>query len=102
MGYGYDIMKEYASDGSYSDNPVLDYDKVVEVEEAKGITIISEDRRHYQDLEIFSGTTITELAGKLTRNMDSKATFLGCGKSRIPRPTSTVTRLSKRCAVLCA
>jgi len=31
-------------------------------------------------LEIFSGTTITELAGKLTRNMDSKATFLGCGK----------------------
>lgn len=24
MGYGYDIMKEYASDGSYSDNPVLD------------------------------------------------------------------------------
>lgn len=80
MGYGYDIMKEYASDGSYSDNPVLDYDKVVEAEEAKGITIISEDRRHYQDLEIFSGTTITELAGKLTRNMDSKATFLGCGK----------------------
>lgn len=80
MGYGYDIMKEYASDGSYSDNPILDYDKVVEAEEAKGITIISEDRRHYQDLEIFSGTTITELAGKLTKNMDSKATFLGCGK----------------------
>ena len=43
MGYGYDIMKEYASDGSYSDNPILDYDKVVEAEEAKGITIISED-----------------------------------------------------------
>ena len=39
MGYGYDIMKEYASDGSYSDNPVLDYDKVVEAEEAKGITV---------------------------------------------------------------
>lgn len=80
MGYGYNIMKEYASDASYSDNPILDYDKVVEAEEAKGITIISEDRRHYQDLEIFSGTTITELAGELTKNMDSKATFLGCGK----------------------
>lgn len=80
MGYGYDIMKEYASDGSYSNDPILDYDKVVEAEEAKGITIISEDRRHYQDLEIFSGTTITELAGQLTKSMDSKATFLGCGK----------------------
>lgn len=80
MGYGYDIMKEYASDGSYSDAPILDYDKVVEAEESKGITIISEDRRHYQDLEIFSGTTITELAGQLTKEMDSKATFLGCGK----------------------
>ena len=80
MGYGYDIMKGYASDGSYSDVPILDYDKVVEAEETKGITIISEDRRHYQDLEIFSGTTITELAGQLTKKMDSKATFLGCGK----------------------
>lgn len=80
MGYGYNIMKDYASDDSYSNDPILDYDKVVEAEEAKGITIISEDRRHYQDLEIFSGTTITELAGKLTKNMDSKATFLGCGK----------------------
>lgn len=80
MGYGYDIMKEYASDGSYSNDPILDYDKVVEAEEAKGITIISEDRRHYQDLEIFSGTTITELAGQLTKSMDSKVTFLGCGK----------------------
>lgn len=80
MGYGYDIMKEYASDGSYSNDPILDYDKVVEAEEAKGITIISEDRRHYQNLEIFSGTTITELAGQLTKSMDGKATFLGCGK----------------------
>lgn len=80
MGYGYNIMKEYASDASYSDNPILDYDKVVEAEEAKGITIISEERRHYQDLEIFSGTTITELVGQLTKEMDSKATFLGCGK----------------------
>lgn len=80
MGYGYDIMKEYASDGSYSNDPILDYDKVVEAEEAKGITIISEERRHYQDLEIFSGTTITELVGQLTKEMDSKATFLGCGK----------------------
>ena len=80
MGYGYDIMKGYASDGSYSDAPILDYDKVVEAEEAKGITIISEDRRHYQDLEIFSGTTLTELAGELTKSMDSEATFIGCGK----------------------
>lgn len=75
MGYGYDIMKEYASDGSYSDNPILDYDKVVEAEEAKGITIISEDRRHYQDLEIFSGTTITELAGKLTKTWIARPPF---------------------------
>ncbi len=80
MGYGYNIMKEYASDASYSNDPVLDYEKIVNLEESKNITIISEDRRHYQDLEIFSGNTTTELSGQLTKSMDEKATFLGCGK----------------------
>ena len=78
MGYGYNIMKEYASDASYSNDPVLDYEKIVNLEESKNITIISEDRRHYQDLEIFSGNTTTELSGQLTKSMDEKATFLGC------------------------
>lgn len=77
MGFGYDIMKEYASDNSFSKYPVLDYEKVVALENSRNLVIISEDRRHYQDLEIFSGRTVTELSGKLTKSMDSGSSFFG-------------------------
>lgn len=80
MGYGYDIMKDYASDESFSDLPILDYEQVVKLEEEKNMLIISEDRRHYQEIETFSGNTLTELASELTNNMTSGGTFLGCGK----------------------
>ena len=80
MGYGYDVMKDYASDESFSDLPILDYEQVVKLEEEKNMLIISEDRRHYQEIETFSGNTLTELASKLTDNMTSGGTFLGCGK----------------------
>ena len=80
MGYGYDVMKDYASDESFSDLPILDYEQVVKLEEEKNMLIISEDRRHYQEIETFSGNTLTELASELTNNMTSGGTFLGCGK----------------------
>lgn len=80
MGYGYNVMKDYASDNSYSNSPILDYDQVVAREEAKNILIITEDRRHYQEIETFSGNTLTELSGELTKSMTSGGTFLGCGK----------------------
>lgn len=80
MGYGYNVMKDYASDESFSDLPILDYEQVVKLEEEKNMLIISEDRRHYQEIETFSGNTLTELASKLTTDMTSGGTFLGCGK----------------------
>lgn len=80
MGYGYNVMKDYASDESFSDLPILDYEQVVKLEEEKNMLIISEDRRHYQEIETFSGNTLTELASKLTNDMISDGTFLGCGK----------------------
>lgn len=80
MGYGYDVMKDYASDESFSDSPILDYEQVVKLEEEKNMLIISEDRRHYQEIETFSGNTLTELSSELTKSMTSGGTFLGCGK----------------------
>lgn len=80
MGYGYNVMKDYASDESFSDLPILDYEQVVKLEEEKNMLIISEDRRHYQEIETFSGNTLTELASELTNSMTSGGTFLGCGK----------------------
>lgn len=80
MGYGYNAMKDYASDNSFSDSPILDYEQVVKLEEEKNMLIITEDRRHYQEIETFSGNTLTELAGELTKSMTSGGTFLGCGK----------------------
>lgn len=80
MGYGYNVMKDYASDESFSDLPILDYEQVVKLEEEKNMLIISEDRRHYQEIETFSGNTLTELSSKLTKSMTSGGTFLGCGK----------------------
>lgn len=80
MGYGYNVMKDYANDNSFSNSPILDYDQVVKLEEEKNVSLISEDRRHYQEIETFSGNTLTELAGKLTKNMTSGGTVLGCGK----------------------
>lgn len=80
MGYGYNVMKDYASDESFSNSPILDYEQVVKLEEEKNMLIISEDRRHYQEIETFSGNTLTELSSKLTKSMTSGGTFLGCGK----------------------
>lgn len=80
MGYGYDITKAYCDDQSFSPKPIIDYNEVVKQEEATGTIIITEDRRHYQELEIFSGNTVTELCGELTKSMETKKTFAGCGK----------------------
>lgn len=80
MGFGYDITKAYCDDKSFSKNPLLNYQEVVKWEEQTGVTIISEDRRHYQEVELFSGNTITELCGELTKSMTNKSTFAGCGK----------------------
>lgn len=80
LGYGYNILGDYANDNSFSISPILDYDKMVETENKEEISLVTEDRRHYQRLEVFSGNTVTELAGKLTKSQSDEEMFLGCGR----------------------
>ena len=79
MGYGYDIMGEYMSDNSFSDQPILNYGMMLLLEE-KGTQMVTEDLRHTEELEIQSANTLTELRSKLTRTNDTNG-FLGCKKT---------------------
>ncbi|GEM_PF-5338562 len=75
MGYGYDISGYYSSDQSYGMKPIIDYSKAVKLEKNRGISIITEDYRHYEEVVTSSGNTYTELANELTSNIKTGGKF---------------------------
>ncbi len=80
MGYGYDITGDYMNESSFSEKPIVNYSRIVSRENVVG-DIITEDRRFVEEIEEFSGATLTEMASKMyTYNMD-ESSFAGCGKT---------------------
>lgn len=101
MGYGYDIMKGFSDDDSFSDEPILDYDECVKCENKIGSLIISEELRHKEEIDIFSGNTTTELKGELTKSEYDKATFCGCGKETTTNTSILKTKtINQSCALI--
>lgn len=82
LGYGYNIMKGYADDKSFSANPILDYSKIEEYEHRTGIEVIEENRRHSLELKVFSSSTLKGLSKDLSFDMtNDEVSIFGCGET---------------------
>ncbi len=82
LGYGYNIMKGYADDNSFSQYPILNYAEIVDYEKRSGVEVIEENRRHSLDLKIFSSNTLKGLSKDLSFDMtDDEVSIFGCGET---------------------
>lgn len=80
MGYGYNISKEYMNDSSFSSLPILNYYRIVDMEKVVG-NIITENIRNNQEVEKFSGVTLTEITVKMTEKKADYTDFALFGKT---------------------
>lgn len=80
LGFGYNITGEYMNDSSFSKLPILSYSRIAELEKSVG-DIITENLRNTQEIELFSGVTLTEITVKMTEKKSSETEFLGFGKT---------------------
>lgn len=80
LGYGYNAACTITDSAAFSTKPILDYDKLLEVEERCG-QVFSEEPRHITVTDILTGSTLQELSYSETKSETSFSGFAGCGET---------------------
>lgn len=78
VGYGYNMLVDYIDPKSVTE-PIIDYQKVVEAEQTWG-TIITEEGRSQQELQIHCSYSIEEMASWMTEQVSTETKMFFCNK----------------------
>ena len=79
LGYAYNAAGNVMDDSSFSVKPVINMDRLYELEKKYG-PIVSSERRHYTSVDIFSGSTLQELGSSETKYTIDDSEAIGSGK----------------------
>lgn len=86
VGYGYNLLYDYADMKSVSADPVFDYQALAAAERDYG-TIIGQEPNNHIDYKYYTSYTIYEMATRLMKEQTSSTSFLGLSK-KVSRYTS--------------
>lgn len=101
MGYGYNVMLKYASDSAFGALPILDYDKITQLESRSAQQYITEEYRYLQNLELYSANTYTELSHSFSSETDVKASLKYLGSEQdIKTFTSQTKKVDQTCSYI--
>ena len=79
VGFGYDMTMDYMDPKSVTE-PILDYDKLLQAELKWG-TVISQEGRAMQSLDLHSSYSIEEMSLWMSKQTTTEVKFLFCNKS---------------------
>lgn len=99
MGYGYNMALKYADDEAFSALPILDYDKIVALEKQEGMRYITENYRHAEKVNSFSGNTYTQLSRSYSETSNDDVIFWG-SKSDIKEFHKNKKSVSQTCSYI--
>lgn len=99
MGYGYNMALKYADDDAFSALPILDYDKIIALENREGMQYITENYRHAENVNAFSGNTYTQLSRSYSESSKSDVIFWG-SKSDIEEFSKSKKSVSQTCSYI--
>jgi len=79
LGFAYNAAGNVMDDGSFSQSPIINMDRLKAAEAKYGL-IISSERRHYTSLDIFTGSTLEEVGNSETKYTINDDEVIGNGK----------------------
>ena len=79
LGFAYNAAGNVMDDGSFTDYPIINMDRLKAAEAKYGL-IISSERRHYTSLDIFTGNTLQEVGNSETKYTIDDSEAIGSGK----------------------
>ena len=79
LGYAFNAAGNVMNDSSFSDNPIINMDRLMAAEATCGV-IVNSERRHYTSMDVFSANTLQELGNSETKYTIDGSDAMGCGK----------------------
>lgn len=80
LGYGYNAAYTITDNAAFSTKPILNYSKLVELEQSYG-QLFSEEPRNITTTDVLTGNTLQELCYSETQSETKFRGFAGCGKT---------------------